>query len=483
MQLLRSDPEGRRWLQDLLYYMLSDKQFGYCYTFHNVELIAVKQPFAFVGGLPALGGVSLDPRTERLLLLIYYPIMSRLGLPAQMSILQHEAIHIIDGHLSSYGLRLREEYGDIISNIAMDVYVNQKIDIKPMQDAGLGPVTIEMYGFPPNLSSEDYCKLVKQGVDNGEIELPPESSLIMVSADGQAVDKNGNPIFGEVPNDPQAGTKGQPGDDFTGKGQYIATEVFKLSKAEANAADQATREVINSVDSTLRDNKQDWGRGFRGADYDSFIEASKRQAIVPWSFYLRMMESKNRAEIVVPTRRRLSRRSKYHLGRVRRYGLDVAFMVDTSGSMGERELRLVDPELRGMHARGAHISVIHCDTQVAKIEEYSPFNSLDRFHGRGGTEFSAGLIAVREMNPRPGMFVGYTDGWGGIEEYRRLIVSEYGEAWWQEYMSSNPTRSPDGIESLWLIPEGCMKPEEFQSRVVPWGTVVVIPAEKDTEAA
>ena len=96
MQLLRSDKQSREWLQDLIYYMLNDKQYSYCYTFHNVELIAVKQPFSFVNGIPALGGVTLDPKTERMLLLIYYPIMSRLSLPCQIAILQHEAIHLIE---------------------------------------------------------------------------------------------------------------------------------------------------------------------------------------------------------------------------------------------------------------------------------------------------------------------------------------------------------------------------------------------------
>lgn len=482
MHLLRSDKESRRWLQDLIYYMLNDKQYSYCYTFHNVELIAVKQPFAFVNGIPALGGVTLDPTTERILLLIYHPIMSRMPIEAQISILQHEAIHLIDGHLSSYGARLSEEYTHEVANIAKDLYVNQRIDTKPMIACGFIPATIEQFGYPPDLSSEDYCKLLQQDINSGKI--PKPQSSVIVGNGGQLYDSNGNSIQGVAPTDPQAGTSGQPGEEFTGQGQQIATEVFDLQKKDAASADQATREVIASVDATLKEHKQQWARGFQGADHAAFIESSKRDASVPWSFYLRMMEAKNRAEIVVPTRRRLSRRSQYHLGRVRRYGLDVVFMVDTSGSMGTEQLRLVDPELRGIHSRGAHISVIHCDAAVAKIEEYSPHSSLEQFHGRGGTDFSDALLKTREMYPRPGLFVGYTDGYGGIEGYRQRVIEDFGQAWYEQYVAEKPTKSPDGVETLWLIPEGCMDPEAFTNSVCPWGTVIVIPNEaEDVKAA
>jgi len=154
-------------------------------------------------------------------------------------------------------------------------------------------------------------------------------------------------------------------------------------------------------------------------------------------------------------------------------------MVDTSGSMGEEQLRLVDPELRGLHTRGAHITVIHCDTEVAKIHDYSPHQSLCEFHGRGGTEFSAALLKMRELYPKPGLFIGYTDGWGGVERYAEVVCNEFGVKWYDDFIAREPTVSPDGVDSLWLIPEGCMDPDEFHRSVVPWGNVVVVPAEKE----
>jgi predicted metal-dependent peptidase len=451
----------------------------YCYTFHNIETLAVREPFAFTGNLPALMGVCLDPETDRVVLLCYYPIFSRLPFVARLAILKHEAIHIIDGHLSSLGIELRKEYGEL-ANIAMDLYVNQKFDVQPIIDVGLHPMLIADFQFPPNLSSSEYAAMLRKLQNEGDPRLQFSETYIVCDsksgAGGGMVDQNGNPVAGEIPQDPQAGTAGKPGDPFTGQGsgQYRASEVFDITEKEAAAANQATDEIRNNVSEALKADKKEFSRGFQGADYEESIEASKRQSEVPWSYYLRMMETRHRAAVSTPTRRRLSRRSPFHLGRIRRYGLEVVFMVDTSGSMGQQQLRLVDPELRGLHARGAHITVIHCDAAVAKVHEYSPHKPLEEFSGRGGTDFSPALLQVRELFPQPSLFIGYTDGYGGVEAYVSEVKKTYGSSWYDDYVAQTPSVSPDGIETLWLIPEGCMKPDEFKAQIVPWGNVVVI---------
>ena len=133
--------------------------------------------------------------------------------------------------------------------------------------------------------------------------------------------------------------------------------------------------------------------------------------------------------------------------------MEVVFLVDTSGSMRENQLRLVDPELRGLHYRGANITVIQCDTEVAKTHKYNPFQSLQDFHGRGGTDY-----------------------------YTQVIKQERGDKWYAQFLSNTPTVSPDGVDTLWLIPEGCMPADEFKKNIVPWGNIVVVPDETKTTA-
>jgi predicted metal-dependent peptidase len=462
------DVAGREWLEELVYYMLEEKHYDYCYALHNIDIVAVDQPFAFCGPNPVPAAVSLNEDTDQITLHLYWPIVSRISFEARMQLVMHETVHVIDGHLSSYGHKIRKMFGPIVANMAMDIYVNQKIDRDALEADGLPGTQLKHFeGFPPDLSSFEYAELLQSEVDSGKIKLPKEPLVIILGA--------GDP---NDPTDPLAGTAGQPGEDFTGKGQYVPSEILNVDEENAMTADEKTRALIQNVKSTLESTNKSWGRGFGGADQAQFVEASKRESEVPWAYYLKALESKHRAEIVIPTRRRPSRRHPAHVGRVRRYGLDVAFVVDTSGSMGDVELREVDPELRALHYRGANIEIYHCDAAVAKVEQYNPFKSLEEFYGRGGTEFSDALIQIDERPQKPGFIAVFTDGYGGIEAYKEKIVSERGSAWWEDFIASNPTAGPSGIETLWILPDGCMEPAEFKARIVPWGQAIKVPSRR-----
>ena len=488
MRLLVGDPVGRDWLTNLIYVLLEGEEYEYAFTLHNVNVIGVRRPFALWNGMPIPAAVGVSD-TARLTMMLYMPIVAQLSYCSQIAVLKHELLHIIEGHMSAYGQRLTEDYGGMISNIAKDIYVNQRLsddELKSLSDDGLPPQTTDHYGFPEYLSSEDYCRLLQSGQGNSSMPEAGEPELVeQGDGEGGESDAGGaaesdvggdGDASGGIEGEPNAGSSGS----FEGKGEYRPSEVFDLSKDEGVVADQATREVLRSVTETLEARGKEWRveRGFGGADHAAFVEASKRQSRTPWHYFLRAMESRMRAERVVPTKSRLSRRNPHHMGRVRRYGLDAAFMIDTSGSMCAEQLRLVDAELRGMHARGTHIKVIHCDADVAKIEDFSPFTPMERFHGRGGTDFSPALLALRDLYPVPGMFVGFTDGAGSIHAYVEVIVEERGTEWYDEFAARSPTVSPDGIEVLWMIPEGCMAVECFQEDICPWGQVIVVPADQ-----
>lgn len=463
MLQIPTDREDRQWLERLILYMLDQGDFDYCYVFHNINIVAARQPFAMSNGLPVPAAVTLNRETLQLTLLVYMPIITRIPLLARIELLKHEARHLIEGHFSTYGLRLIDTYGNNVAAAAMDCYVNQRGDEATLEAAGLPGITVEKMGLPKGLSSEEYCELLKG-------KIPPDRQ----SANGQ-----GGQGGDGSESDPQAGTTGEgdEGSPFTGQGLFRPSEVFDVDESVAETIDQYVHDLNRDLVDQFGDQFLK-GRGWHGSDYDEFVEASTRQPSVPWHYFLRAKETQCRSEIVVPTRRRLSRRSPFHFGRVRQYGLHVVFMVDTSGSMGKAQLQLVDPELRGMHARGAQITIIHCDAQVARVEPYSPYQPLERFYGRGGTDFSPGLLEVRKQYPVPGLFVCFTDGYGGIEAYTRQVIAERGEAWHEDFIASDSEVSPDGIPSVWLLPQGCMEPDTFKESVCPWGQVIEIPAEQ-----
>lgn len=449
----------RAWLEKLIYNLIMDEQLDFGYALHNVQVVALAEPFAAINDCPIPAMTTIEKRTGQLSILLYWPIVSRLSVRAQMTLLKHEVLHIIEGHLSQYGFDLIEAYGQMVANIATDVYVNQIIDRKPLIDEGLPGVGLE--DFPelaPRKTSHYYAeqlsKTMNKVTSNRRIQFSTDTYII---------------------EDPLAGTSGTAGDEFTGRGvPGNVTGVIRLTKSDAQLANERSRTLIQNVAAALEASNKAWSRGVGGADHETFLAASKRDAEVPWSYYLRAMETKYRSEVVTPTRSRPSRRHPAHQGRVRRGGLSVVFLIDTSGSMGEDELKLVEPELRGLHARGAEITVIHCDSGVAKVERYNPFAGLENFYGRGGTDYSDAFLHIRAMLQRPGFVVGFTDGWGCIDTYKNTVVTERGQSWWDDYVVSDPEVSPDGQRSLWIIPDGCMSTDAFKKEIVPWGTAIAI---------
>lgn len=435
----------------LIYEMLnSGDNSHFCYAFHNMQITAHEEPFAVFDGMPVPAAVILEKETSRLQLALFYPLMKQLTQAAQIEILKHEAIHVLDGHMSMYGLEITKRFGNIVANLAMDCYVNQRINTKAISDAGLILATTEMFGLEDGLTSVEYAQQLSQRDDILE-----PGSLITADDEGFA--------------DAATGAEGN-----FGKDRLSVSEVFDLNEANVSQASHASRSVISNVESTMSARNLK-ARGLHGADHAEFVKALQRDATVPWFQFLRQMESGKRRDFSVPTRRRPSRRHVAYFGRIRRFGLDATFMVDTSMSMGADALSMVDPELRGLHYRGARVRVIHCDAGVAKIEDYNPFSTLSQFHGRGGTDFSPAILCLRELDPSPAFFVGFTDGYGSVQSYVQEVIKERGQGWFDSYLETQPTVNPDGIETLWLLPEGEMSPDDFKEQICPWGTVAVVP--------
>jgi len=128
----------------------------------------------------------------------------------------------------------------------------------------------------------------------------------------------------------------------------------------------------------------------------------------------------------------------------------VLFVVDTSGSMGARELACADPEARGLVDRGADVTVMQVDARVTKVQPYNRFDSLTKFAGRGGTDFRPAFAAIETMQPRPDFVVYFTDGMGAAP-------------------------AEQTIDTLWVLTDTGMSKEAFQKQVCSWGDVTILP--------
>ena len=110
----------------------------------------------------------------------------------------------------------------------------------------------------------------------------------------------------------------------------------------------------------------------------------------------------------------------------------VAFALDTSGSMGEEELKAALREARGvLKAVGADVTFLSCDTKVhaaGKVHDVKEMVKMVK--GGGGTDFCPVFENLLAMHPRnrPSLVIFATDGYG-----------------------SAPEHAPRGIDTIWLL--------------------------------
>lgn len=438
--ILLSPEVYRPWIQQAAYSLAHEKQ-GEAYSLflHKVRVCATNYSY---GGNVAAISMSRDGQFS---LFLHWPTVSKMDLHVSKELLKHEILHAVYGHIGTRGNLLNKAYGKMVTNIAMDLVLNQLIDTKAFEKYDLHLVTIEKFGLKPNLTTPQYCELLKDKVIEVEISLSYEG-------DGKPEECN-QPLK----------TKGSLEAVISEKGTDDKIVDTNLS----NMLEQIREEMKN------RHKEASCGRGWDSDEAKEYIAQVKRKPQVAWGAMLRRLESMCRSEDREVTKMRPSRRHPAHFGRKRKSSLRVWFGTDTSGSMRHQELSVVEPELRGVVQRGAELWLLQVDAEVKRLERFYPHSQLKEFYGRGGTDFSPFLEAIRKSQPyeRPAFAVYYTDGEGGIERYVEAVSKEVDFA---AFLAKRPTCTPEGVEILWLLAEGRTTPENFR-KVVPFGHIAVLP--------
>jgi len=163
-------------------------------------------------------------------------------------------------------------------------------------------------------------------------------------------------------------------------------------------------------------------RGTVPAFLEEYIKKLLAPPKVPWIRVLREMvistkRWKWKRSICRPNRRKIAlavlQPDKFVAfpGRGRDRSFTVVFCIDTSGSMGSRELEVALNELEYLRKadKDIEITVIEADAAIGReylIDERTPVEW--NLTGRGGTDFNDALSRARELNPD--MCLYYTDG-------------------------------------------------------------------------
>ena len=113
---------------------------------------------------------------------------------------------------------------------------------------------------------------------------------------------------------------------------------------------------------------------------------------------------------------------------------EVAFVVDTSGSMGQEQRAAACSEAAEIlkHMGGARVTFVAIDAAVHVCRRVRSVQEILRnLKGGGGTDFRPAFETLKRAKPRPDIVVFATDGYGPA-----------------------PTAPPDGMHVIWLVIDG-----------------------------
>lgn len=228
------------------------------------------------------------------------------------------------------------------------------------------------------------------------------------------------------------------------------------------------------VAQAIQDHVASKGRGSVPAGLSRWADSQLKPPKIPWAQKLRRAARAAvayRGGAVDYTYRRPSRRqgamnAAYGRNAPRMPTLHapvprVCIGVDTSGSMGNKEVLRAVSESRGvMMALGVPIDFLACDAEVhGGVKEVKSWRELpDRIKGGGGTSFVPAFEAVEARRPRPDVFIFCTDGCGPA-----------------------PMHAPKGIAVIWVLcgkhrqrPTAVGKGGEYTNVPVTYGEVIEV---------
>ena len=88
----------------------------------------------------------------------------------------------------------------------------------------------------------------------------------------------------------------------------------------------------------------------------------------------------------------------------------IAIAIDSSGSVSDAELELFKSEIHRAYKSGFEIDIIHCDATIQRKPEPYKGKPLEKFYGRGGTDFDPVIKYIADNPTKYSALVYLTDG-------------------------------------------------------------------------
>ena len=404
--------------------------------------------------MPGLGTFSVDKRWR----LAYDPdILGAWSIPEIAGVLYHEVLHLLRDHAGRADRREPEAW-----NVACDAEINDDLREESFTRADGRQYRIELPGSPifpeslghvPHRTAEEYYLAPsnqsgkgpgKRG--GGEPSVGSGrcgSAATGVPEEWEATLDGGAAKPGEAPQGANDGTlraesRGESLSDSSDSapGDIAHGEITGISPGEADVIRRLVADAIMKA------------RGTVPGHLTRLAERELEPERVDWRRELRSIIARTIATVsgaVDYTYSRPSRRQSAVSGVVlpalREPVVRVAVVVDTSGSMSERELgaalEQIDSILKSVSAREGLV-VLAVDAEVHVTKQVFRANEVNLVGG-GGTDMRVGIEAAARLRPRPEVVIVLTDGFtpwpnvpprgmrviAGITGGNRILVPEW----------------------------------------------------------
>jgi predicted metal-dependent peptidase len=317
----------------------------------------------------------------------------------KIGLLKHELLHICFNHLEDRDWYPNQE----LHNVAADLEINQYL-------------TPEYYPTPNIILLSTFP----------ELSLPEKAGTkVYYDLLQQALDKGTSP---SLQNLMDALTASLDGDG--GGGLHPTWKEFDgMSEADAKLAKAQIEHQIKGI---INEHKNQ-GRGFVPSELQDWIDSmfEDRAPAYDWKAYFRRFFSSSSKIYTKKTRRKLNKRFSENPALKIKPKKNVLVGVDTSGSVGEKDLIEFFTEIQHMYKTGVTITVAEGDANIHNVYEYKG-KMPDFVKGRGGTDMNP-FIEYFNKHKEFNSLIILTDGYIGsraVQSFKPtlLVICSNGES-------------------------------------------------------
>lgn len=301
----------------------------------------------------------------------------------------HEVCHVIYEHIQgSWDWLVKDK---VIGNLAMDMFINQTLIKTDAPEGVIFPESFPNLQIPYGEGTEFYYKLLEKAKQNKKV----------------SQDKGEPNGKGE----PGKGTSGDTNlDDHLENNEDYHITWEDLTK---NMSDNEKKLLDKQIQKSLAEavEQTEKSRGTIPVHLkDALIKKLEvKLPVTDWKLVVRQFAGNSQKVENYRTRKRENFRFPDTPANKTKQKPSIAVCVDTSGSVGEKELQEFFNEIYHIWKAGVFVDLVHWDTQVHLVEEYKGQREVKRVSS-GGTFMSSAVEHINKNRKKYDCAIILSDG-------------------------------------------------------------------------